>query len=269
MDRGCRRFLIGLGGSCTNDAGAGLVQALGARLFNRRGEGASARRPRLERARQNGSSRFRSPPAAASEIVAGCDVTNPLLGLTGATSIYALRREPRQLQLELEGALEQFAFCVKRDLGRDISQVPGGGAAGGAGAGMMALLSAELQLGIDLILQALHFDRYLAQADLVLTGEGRLDRQTVANKAPLGVARAAKAYGLPVLAVVGSLGEGYGEVHEHAGGVPMPSCLLPMASRRLLSTLTLALSKRQKRRCVFSYIFKNQQNFFAYISFIN
>ena len=215
LEAGFRRFIIGIGGSATNDAGAGMSQALGIRLLDAAGDDLArggAALAGLERIDLSGLDRR----AGESEFLVACDVSNPLTGPEGATAIYGPQKGATpEMVAQLDAALKQFAHLVKRDVGADIDQVPGAGAAGGLGGGIMAFLGGELKTGLDIVLETVDLESHLDGADLVITGEGQLDHQTVYAKAPIGVAGRAKAHGIPVIAVSGSLGEGHQDVREH------------------------------------------------------
>jgi glycerate kinase len=214
LDAGLRRFIIGIGGSATNDGGAGMAQALGARLLDKSGEdlppggAALARLDRIDVSKMD--SRLEG-----SRFTVACDVNNPLCGPTGASAIFGPQKGATpEMVRQLDAALAHFAETVKRDLGKDVRDIPGAGAAGGLGAGLMAFLNAELRAGVDIVLDAVGLEEKLEGARLVITGEGQIDKSTAFNKAPVGVARIAKKHGIPVLAIAGSLGEGYHQVHE-------------------------------------------------------
>ncbi len=198
---GARRVLIGLGGSATCDAGAGLAQALGARLLDEGGADLPPGGAALARLARIDVSALQD-----LEVTAACDVTNPLCGPEGAAAVYGPQKGATpQAVAELDRALARFAEVARRDLGREVAEVPGAGAAGGLGAGLLALFGASLRPGAALVLDAIGFDAALEGADLVVTGEGRLDRQTLSGKAPAGVLERARARGVPVLAVGGGL----------------------------------------------------------------
>lgn len=206
LDRGARRLLVGIGGSATNDGGAGMAQALGVRLLDEAGNDlppGGAALARLARIDLTGlDSRL-----AEVEVVVACDVDNPLTGERGASAVYGPQKgaTPEMVQ-ELDAALAHYADVVEGVLGRSIRNTPGAGAAGGLGFGLMAFAGARLQRGIDLALDTLQADRHFAGASLVITGEGRVDRQTLHGKVPFGVAQRAAARGIPVVAVGGSIG---------------------------------------------------------------
>ncbi len=225
MDDGFRSFIVGIGGSATNDAGAGMAQALGVKLIDRDGR-------ELERGGAAlaglGQIDFTSadPRIGESSFSVACDVTNPLTGPEGASAIYGPQKgaTPDDVDL-LDAALHHFADVVRRDVGADIENVEGAGAAGGLGGGMMAFLNADLRPGVDIVLDAAGLDAELEGADLVLTGEGALDYQTIYNKAPIGVARRAARFGIPVVAIAGTLGDRYELVHDH--GIDAATSITP------------------------------------------
>ncbi|MCE5318977.1 MAG: glycerate kinase, partial [Parachlamydia sp.] len=189
------------------------------------------------------------PRLKDSTFTALCDCLNPLTGSTGAALTYAPQKgaSPALVQ-ELELAMEQFARIVKQDLGKDIASLEGSGAAGGLAAGL-AVLGANLEPGIDMILKLIHFEEAIIKASLVITGEGRMDRQTSFNKAPLGVAKAAKRAHVPVLAIVGSLGEGYEEVHKWGIDAIIPLSFTPF-SHSQASLDIIARATEEALRCV-------------------
>jgi len=215
LAEGFRSFIVGIGGSATNDAGAGMAQALGIRLLDEDGRDlpvGGAALTRLDRIDVSG--RGRAAGEAAFEVA--CDVTNPLTGPEGASAVYGPQKGATpEMVTQLDAALTHFAQVVQRDIGVDIDDVPGAGAAGGLGGGLIAFLGGSLRAGVDIVLDAVGLEGQLEGADLVITGEGQMDFQTVYNKAPIGVARLAKARGIPVIGVSGSLSDGYADVHEH------------------------------------------------------
>lgn len=202
--RGAEEVVIGLGGSATNDGGFGLARALGFKFFaqsNRELAGPVTDLMRLSRIDQ--PSGLRLPP-----ITGAVDVQNHLLGKNGATHVYGPQKGARAEQIELlEQALTRLAEIARRDLGGDFTRVPGAGAAGGLGFGLMTFAGARLRPGFEVVAEAVDLRRQIAAADIVVTGEGRLDAQTRAGKAPAGVARLAKECGKAVFAIVGSASE--------------------------------------------------------------
>ena len=236
LDAGFRNFIVGIGGSATNDGGGGMAQALGVRLLDRQGRdlphggAALADLDRIYMAELD-------PRAQESRFMVACDVSNPLTGPEGASAIYGPQKGATpEMVAELDAALGHFAEVARRDTGADIRDVPGSGAAGGLGGGLIAFLAGELRSGVDIVLDAVRLDRYLEGADLVITGEGCMDRQTLYNKAPIGVARRAAARGVPVIAISGSLGEGYGLVHAHGIEATAAIVCAPMTLEQAFNT---------------------------------
>lgn len=210
LDEGCRRIILGIGGSATNDGGAGMARALGIRLLNSRGEdippGAAGL---LELARIDASGLDRR--LQETEILVACDVTNPLCGPAGAAYVYGLQKgATRDMLPLLDRALDNLAEVVARDLGKSIRDLPGAGAAGGMGGGLVAFAGGKLCPGLPLVLRMVKFEELLSAGgvELVITGEGEINAQTTYGKVPVGVAQVAKKFGLPVLAIVGSIGPG-------------------------------------------------------------
>ena len=215
LDAGYTDIIVGLGGSATNDGGGGMAQALGARLLDAAGRELSSGGAALAHLASIDTEgldrRLRS-----ARLRGATDVMNPLCGPQGASHVYGPQKgATEEMVAELDDVLGHYADVVRRELGIDILDMPGAGAAGGTGAGVVALLGGELLPGADIVCDAVGLNHRLADADLVLTGEGRMDGQTLYNKAPFVVAQRAVAFGLPVIAVVGSLGPGYEGVLEH------------------------------------------------------
>jgi glycerate kinase len=212
LEAGCRRLIIGLGDSATTDGGAGMAAALGISLLDANGlpvPRGGAGLSRLAHIEMSG----RYNLIMQSTIIGACDVTNPLFGPEGAAYVYGPQKGATpDMIARLDSGLRNLAVVIERDLGVKVADMPGAGAAGGLGAGLVAFLGASLQPGIDIILDCIHFDKYLAGADLVLTGEGRVDRQTPRGKTVAGIARRAKRTGKPVIAFAGELGSGYRDI---------------------------------------------------------
>jgi len=207
LDAGYRRVIAGVGGSATNDGGAGLAQALGARLLDEHssdlppGGAALARLDRIDVAGLDGR-------LQETEVIVAADVTNPLCGPDGASLVYGPQKGASEaIARELDAALAHYAEVVRRDLGVDVAGIPGAGAAGGLAAGLIAFCGAELRPGFDVVAEAVGLAERLRRADLVVTGEGRLDRQTAFGKTTAGVARLAREAGKPIVAVVGSVAD--------------------------------------------------------------
>lgn len=215
LDAGVDHIIIGLGGSATNDGGAGMVQALGAKLLDARqneiGKGGAA----LDALTRIDISQL-DPRLAACRIEVACDVTNPLTGKEGASAVFGPQKGATAETIDrLDTALVHYAQIIARDLEVDVLELAGGGAAGGMGAALYAFCGAQLRRGIEIVTDALQLDACVADADLVVTGEGRMDSQTIHGKVPVGVAKVAKRYHKPVIGIAGSLTADVGIVHEH------------------------------------------------------
>lgn len=207
LDRGCSKLIIGIGGSATNDGGAGMLQALGVRLLDEEGKDIGFGGRELKRIAKIDISQM-DERLRHVEILVASDVKNPLCGPNGASYVYGPQKGATpEMVKELDEALAHFAEIIKRDLGKDVKDMPGAGAAGGLGAGLIAFLHARLKPGIELIMETLKFEEAVVNADLVITGEGKIDTQTVYGKVPVGIANVAKKYNVPVLAI-GAIVEG-------------------------------------------------------------
>ena len=202
--RGAERIILGLGGSATNDGGCGAAAALGVEFLDAEGKafvpvGGTLRR--IAHIRTDGL----LPALRQAEVIAMCDIDNPLCGESGAAAVFAPQKGADAATVRmLDEGLAHLAAVIEKDLGRSLLTLPGGGAAGGFGAGSVAFLGARLQMGIEAVLDLTDFDRLAADAYLVITGEGRLDSQSLRGKVVVGVARRARALGVPVVALVGS-----------------------------------------------------------------
>ena len=205
LKRGCRKLLIGIGGSATNDAGTGMLSALGFRLFDAEGMSLAGCGESLERIATIDSSHI-LPELKTVDIRVACDVTNPFCGPQGAAYIFASQKgADRQMVEQLDRGMHHFAEVIREYNKVDVTNISGAGAAGGLGGAFSALLGARLCRGVELVLDALHFEELLTGCDLVVTGEGRIDRQTLMGKAPMGVLKAATHQAIPVIAIGGSI----------------------------------------------------------------
>ncbi|NUW63554.1 glycerate kinase [Cronobacter sakazakii] len=215
LERGVKAIIIGIGGSATNDGGAGMMQALGARFLD--GEGrelapGGAALARLERLDLSAL----DPRLAQVSVTAACDVDNPLCGEKGASAVFGPQKGATPAMVtELDAALRRFGEQLEAATGKAIISAPGAGAAGGMGAALLGMLNAELRPGIEIVIESLGLAQAVRDADLVITGEGRLDSQSIHGKTPVGVARVAKQFQRPVVAIAGSLTPDYQIVHEH------------------------------------------------------
>lgn len=206
VKRGCRRIIVGLGGSATNDGGVGAAAAVGVRFLDRSGNSFVPTGNCLSDIASIDMS-GRSPALADIEIIAMCDVDNPLTGTSGAAAVFGPQKgaDIRMVQF-LDGQLRDLGELVKKDLSKDVATLPGAGAAGGMGAGMLAFFDATLTRGIEVVLDLVRFDDLLEGCDLVFTGEGSLDSQSLRGKVVIGVARRTKKRQIPLVAVVGDIG---------------------------------------------------------------
>ncbi|KPV40821.1 glycerate kinase [Alicyclobacillus ferrooxydans] len=215
LDSGATSILVGLGGSATNDAGMGMLHALGVRFYDAAGHELPPT-PESGLRLAHVDVRGIHPKLKEARIRVACDVTNPLCGPFGATAVYGPQKGvTEELIPVLDSALEQFASVVEKDLQISIATIPGAGAAGGLGAALVGLLDAELVQGIDLILNECSFDAVLANADFVLTGEGKTDGQTVQGKAVQGVAMRANQRNVPVFCVSGAISADASQLYQY------------------------------------------------------
>ena len=209
------RLIIGLGGSATNDGGAGCLEALGLRFLDDQGRELSPGGAALAGLAAIDTSGL-NPLLNKTDILVACDVDNPLCGPRGASAVFGPQKGATpEMVRELDAALEQFARVASAASGRESDREPGAGAAGGLGAGLLFFTGARLRPGIDIVLEAIGLEAQCAWADLVLTGEGRTDFQTAFGKAPVGVAHIAKKIGRPVICLSGALGEGAEDILDH------------------------------------------------------
>ena len=245
---------MGIGGSATNDGGVGMAAALGMRFLDAAGNAVAPIGGALGQIRRIDPSGL-DPRLATVRCEAICDVDNPLLGPRGAAQVYGPQKgaSPAQVE-ELEAGLAHLADVIAADLGLDVRDLPGAGAAGGLGAGLHAFLGAELRRGVDLVLDLVGLDDQLAGADLVITAEGQIDYQTAFGKAPAGVAQRAKAQGIPCLAIAGGIGERITDLHRIGIDAVFSLCPGPISLEQAMeagSTLLQAATE-QVVRCFLS-----------------
>ncbi|MFX2610209.1 glycerate kinase [Enterobacter mori] len=215
LDAGVKHIIIGIGGSATNDGGAGMVQALGAKLLDAAQEPVGLGGGELATLAHIDLTGL-DKRLKACRIEVACDVTNPLTGEEGATAVFGPQKGATpEMIVTLDNALAHYAQVIARDLDIDVLNLSGGGAAGGMGAALYAFCGAQLRQGIEIVTDALHLADQVADADLVITGEGRIDSQTIHGKVPVGVAKVAKRFNKPVIGIAGSLTADVGVVHEH------------------------------------------------------
>ncbi len=231
LENNFRKFIIGIGGSATNDGGAGMIQALGARLLDSNGEDLPKGGASLINLHHVDISKL-DPRAKASDFLIACDVNNPLCGPEGASAIYGPQKgATTRMVKQLDSALSHYAKIIHRDLGINIDSIPGAGAAGGLGGGFVGFLNGKLLPGVDIVLDFIDLNYHLKDADLVITGEGATDRSTIYNKAPIGIANRAEKLGIPVISISGALNEGFEEVHQHGINASFSIINSPMTLR--------------------------------------
>jgi glycerate kinase len=248
-------IIVTIGGSATNDLGIGMAQALGLQALDINGtelpSGGGSLRQLHRLDITNMHPRIKEVP-----IRTACDVTNPLCGKTGASYVYGFQKGASSAMIEeLDQNLRHAAMIIKRNMGFDILDVPGAGAAGGVGAGLIAFCGATLQPGIEIVLDLLHFDDYVQQADLVITGEGMTDFQTAFGKAPAGVAKRAKQYNKPVICLSGALGKDYQQLYSLGIDAFFSICNKP-------------LTEEEAMKGAFSYLKEAAENIIRYFRWI-
>ncbi len=208
LDRGIRKLIIGIGGSATNDGGTGMARALGVRFLDAEGRELAEGGAALAKLASIDMAGL-DPRLADTQIMVACDVDNPLCGPRGATAVYGPQKGATlDMLVELDEALATYAAVAKAATGKDVATAPGAGAAGGLGAGLMFFTAAALRPGVEIVLEATGFAAIVREAALVITGEGNTDFQTAHGKAPVGVAKVAKLFGVPAVCLSGGLGKG-------------------------------------------------------------
>ncbi|GHX79570.1 glycerate kinase [Vibrio cholerae] len=214
LDQGVTKLIIGLGGSATNDGGVGMLAALGARFTNADGDPIQLTGGGLHELTHIDLQDF-DPRLQHCDILVACDVNNPLCGDKGASAVFGPQKgaTPEDVQL-LDGALRQFGLLTEKVTGKMVLESAGAGAAGGMGAALLAYTQARLRPGIEIVLETVQLAYQVSDADLVITGEGRIDSQTVHGKTPMGVAKVAKRFDVPVLALCGCTGDNYQAVYQ-------------------------------------------------------
>ncbi|EHT4940469.1 glycerate kinase [Vibrio vulnificus] len=257
LDHGVKHIIVGIGGSATNDGGIGMAQALGIKLLDAQGNALGHGGGELAKLATIDCSQLDSRLAQVRLEVA-CDVDNPLCGTKGASAVFGPQKgaTPEMVTI-LDENLAHYASIIKQQLGVDVRDMAGAGAAGGMGAALLGLLNAELRPGIEIVMDAVRLDEIVADADLVITGEGRIDSQTIHGKTPIGVARTAKKHGLPVIGIAGCLSADCGVVHEHGldavfavvnRSVDLPTALAEAAENVELTARNVAAAFCMTRR---------------------
>jgi glycerate kinase len=214
LDRGCRDIILGIGGSATNDCGMGMAAALGVKFLDHAGNSVGPGGGMLAEVTRIDISGLDNR-IKETKIMVACDVTNPLTGPSGAAHVYGPQKgaDPEMVK-KLDSNLKKFSDLIMEQLGKDVGKIPGAGAAGGLGAGLIAFLDGELVEGVPAIAAKTGLEEAVAKADIVITGEGGIDFQTQFGKTPYGVAQVAKKYGKPVIAVAGTIGKGVDELYS-------------------------------------------------------
>ncbi|MDR3061744.1 MAG: glycerate kinase [Dysgonamonadaceae bacterium] len=205
LDKGCREFIIGIGGSATNDAGLGMLQALGYRFLDYQGNELGQGGHMMKNVSGIDFSNVH-PALKECRFTVACDVNNPFYGIEGAAHVFARQKgaDDRMIR-ELDTGMQSLSEVIKKTTGKDISKFPGTGAAGGLGGGFLAFLNATLKPGIELLLDTLHFQDKIKNTDLIVTGEGRADKQTAMGKVPFGILKEAKKQNIPVIIIAGGI----------------------------------------------------------------
>ncbi|WP_318514093.1 glycerate kinase [Photobacterium leiognathi] len=215
LDQGVEHIIVGIGGSATNDGGIGMAQALGVRFLDENNKQISYSGGALDRLHRIDISNI-DPRLLSVKLEVACDVDNPLCGEKGASQVFGPQKgATSEMVTQLDNNLAHYADIIKRDLGKDVKNMAGAGAAGGMGAAFLGLFNAQLRPGIEIVMGAVNLADTLQDADLVITGEGRIDSQTIHGKTPIGVARTAKRFNKPVVGIAGSLSYDCNVVHEH------------------------------------------------------
>jgi glycerate 2-kinase len=211
---GCKKIIVGLGGSSTNDGGCGAAAAVGVRFLDKSGNSFVPTGKTLINIEQI-DNKCIDPILKDVEIISMCDIDNPMFGKKGAAYVFGPQKGANpSMIIDLDNGLRHLAKRIDESCHINVSMIAGGGAAGAMGAGMVAFFDSQLKMGIETILDVVEFDQLITNADLIFTGEGRIDEQSLSGKVPIGVARRAKLAGVPVIAVVGSIGTGFEEAYD-------------------------------------------------------
>ncbi|SMY17250.1 glycerate kinase [Photobacterium aquimaris] len=227
LDHGVEHIIVGIGGSATNDGGIGMAQALGVQLLDSNGQPLGFGGQALAQLATIDTSHI-DPRLATIKLEVACDVDNPLCGQKGASQVFGPQKGATPAMVaELDQNLAHYAAIMKRDLAIDVKHMAGAGAAGGMGAALLGLFNAQLRSGIEIVIDAVNLETIVKDADLVITGEGRIDSQTIHGKTPIGVARAAKKFNKPVIGIAGCLSQDCGVVHQH--GIDVVFSIVPAA----------------------------------------
>lgn len=215
LKKGCREFIVGIGGSATNDGGIGMLSALGYKFLDKSGKILDPIGENLINIETIDTSDV-MPELKESSFLVACDVDNPLYGERGAAEVYSRQKgATEEMVTQLDNGLKHFSEIVMKQFNIEIGNYPGAGAAGGLGGGFLGFLNAQLKPGIDIIIETIGLEEQIKDADLVITGEGRIDFQSIMGKTPVGVAKLGKKYNIPVIAIAGCLADNADIVHDH------------------------------------------------------
>lgn len=249
LDAGLCRIIIGIGGSATNDGGTGMAQALGAKFLAADGAELPPGGGALVLLKTMDLSGL-DPRLAATEITVACDVDNPLCGSRGASAVFGPQKGATPAMVtELDAALGHFAGCAQAATGRNVAELAGAGAAGGLGAGLLFFTPAKLRPGVEIVLEAVKFADLVKDAAFVITGEGRTDFQTAYGKAPVGVAKVAKQFGVPVFCISGGLGDGADDVLAQGIDATMSICSRPLSLEECMRDGATLIEEAAARLC--------------------
>lgn len=247
LDSGCKKFIIGLGGSATNDGGAGLTQALGAKLLDAAGKEISYGGGSLDNLHTIDITGMDVRLKNCSYTVA-CDVKNPLTGNNGASYVFGPQKgATAEMIVQLDSNLKHYAKVIKKSLGKDVEELPGAGAAGGLGAGLKAFLNAELTPGFEIVAELTGLEEQIKKADIVVTAEGKTDSSTLSGKVPYGVAQLAKKHQKPVLLFTGTIGNGSDKLYDAGITSIIPIVNKPMALEEAIPNTPQLLSEAAER----------------------
>ena len=255
LDRGAKKIILGLGGSCTNDAACGLASFLGVEFYDENGQRFLPVGGNLDKVRDVDFSKM-DPRLKEVPIVCMCDIDNPFYGEDGAAYVFAPQKGADENMVErLDDNLRYFADFLKERTGIDVQKIPGSGAAGGMGGGMAAMFGSSMTLGIEAVLDIVHFDDILEGADLVITGEGKLDRQSLRGKVVMGVARRAEKQGVKTIAIVGDIGDGIEAIYDEgvSGVFSINRVAVDNAEARLRAREDMALTVDNVMRFIKSF----------------
>ena len=249
LDAGLRRIIIGIGGSATNDGGTGMAQALGAKFLAADGTELPPGGGALAQLKTIDLSGLDSR-LTKTEITVACDVDNPLCGQRGAAAVFGPQKGATPAMVaELDAALGHFAGCARAATGRNVADLAGAGAAGGLGAGLLFFTPAKLRPGVEIVLEAVKFAEVVKDAAFVITGEGRTDFQTAYGKAPVGVAKVAKQFDVPVFCISGGLGDGADDVLAQGIDAVMSICSRPLSLDECMRDGATLIEEAAARLC--------------------